>query len=86
MKNKFTDKTSTVLLITILSVFVFYFHTLFYSIKAFDELTIFKESYLPIPLSFSEILELIFNLGLHQHVESSNMLYSNISSLRCNPF
>ena len=80
-KNLTLHETLTFITITIFCVFIFYFHTLFYSIKAFDELIIFKESYLPIPLSFSEIPELISNLGLHQHVESNNMLYSNIFSL-----
>ena len=69
----------------ILIVFIFYFPTLFYAVKAFDELLIFKETYLPVPFSFSEIPELISNLGLHQYVESSNTLYSTICSLRCNP-
>ena len=70
---------------TIMAVFIFYFHTLSYGVKAFDELAIFKESYLPIPISFIEITELISNLGLHQHFEASNTLYSNIISTRSNP-
>ena len=88
MENKIRilNKTSLFLIITVVLTFIFYFHTLFYSVKAFDELTIFKEAYLPIVLSVSEIYELISNLGLHQHVESNNILYSSIFSLRCNPF
>ncbi len=86
MKNKTSNKIMIFLAVTIFFVFLFYFHTLFYGIKIFDELTIFKESYLPVTFSVSEIYELISKLGLHQHIESNNMLYSNISSLRCNPF
>ena len=71
---------------TILLIFVFYFHTLFFAVKAFDEVIPFKETYLPVCLSFSEIPELISLLGLNQHFESSNTLYSNIFSLRCDPF
>ncbi len=85
-KNILQKVTIAYLAFTIFLVFLFYFHTLFYGIKAFDELAIFKESYLPTAFSISEIYELISKLGLHQHFESSNMLYSNISSLRCDPF
>ncbi len=86
MKSKLIDKTLVFISITTLSVFLFYFHTLFYGVKAFDELAIFKETYLPICFNIKEVFELISLLGIHQHFESSNMLYSNISSIRCNPF
>jgi len=74
------------LLLTIFSVFLFYFHTIFYGVKLFDEITPFKETYLPVCFSLSEMFELISKLGLHQHFEATNTLYSNIVSLRCNPF
>jgi len=85
MKNR-SLTTLAFITITIFVVFLFYFHTLFYGVKAFDELAIFKEAYLPTCTSFSEMFELISLLGLHQHFESTNLLYSNISSLRCDPF
>ena len=85
-RNQTLSETLIFITITIFYVFLFYFHTLFYSIKAFDEIMIFKESHVPVCFSLSEICELISLLGLHQHFESSNMLYSNISSLRCDPF
>ncbi len=79
-------KTSIFLFITTLSVFLFYFHTLSYGVKAFDEMAIFKETYLPACLNLREMFEIISLIGLHQHFEASNIIYSNISSLRCNPF
>ncbi len=72
--------------LTILSVFLFYFHTIFYGVKLFDEITPFKETYLPVCFSLNEMFELISKLGLNQHFEATNTLYSNIVSLRCNPF
>ena len=70
---------------TMLAVFIFYFHTVFYAIKAFDEVTLFKETHLPICYSFSEMFELISLLGLHHYFEASNTLYSSIISIRSNP-
>ena len=70
---------------TLLAVFIFYFPTIFYEIKAFDEITPFKETYLPICFSLSEIPELISLLGLKQYFEASNTLYSSITLIRCNP-
>jgi hypothetical protein len=71
--------------ITVLAVFGFYFHTIFYAVKAFDEITPFKEIHLPVCFSFSEIFELISLLGLHNYFEASNTLYSSIISMRSNP-
>lgn len=73
------------LLTTILSVFLFYFPTVFFAIKSFDEITPFKETHLPVCFSLSEIFDLISLLGLHQYFEASNTLYSSIISLRSNP-
>ena len=81
MKNK----TLLFLILTILTVFIFFQHTLHYAVKAYDELAPFLETHVPACFSLSEIFELISNLGLHQHFESSNVLYSNIVSLRCDP-
>ncbi len=71
--------------ITISIVFLFYFRTIFYGIKTYDELFVFKESLFPIFHSFSEMFEFISLLGLNHHFEAMNTLYSNIVSLRCNP-
>lgn len=85
--NKSTKKTTFIFLVfTIILTFLFYYQTLFYGIKAYDELAIFKELHVPTCFNLSEIFELISKLGLKQHFESSNILYSNISSLRCDPF
>ena len=66
-------------------VFIFYFHTLNYSWKNYDEHILYEESILPIPHSFSEIFEIISSLGLNNHFESSNAIYSNISNIRGTP-
>src|SRR3989338_11534744 len=73
------------LLATMFAVFIFYFHTIFYAVKAFDEVTVFKEIHLPICYSFSEVFELISLLGPHHYFEASNTLYSSIISIRSNP-
>lgn len=66
-------------------IFIFFFQTLYYPPKAFDEIVIFKENFLPSCNSFSEMFELISLLGLKQYFEATNFLYSNIVSFRCNP-
>src|SRR3990167_7177592 len=86
MKSKETLTLIIFLSLTITLTTLFYFHTLFYPVKAFDEITPFKETFLPVCFSFTEILELISRLGLKHHFEASNTLYSNIVSFRCNPF
>ncbi len=83
---KITKKTIAFLCTTILIIFFFFLHTIFYPVKLFDEIIPFKEVYLPICFSFGEMIELISLLGLDQYFEATNTLYSNIVSLRCNPF
>lgn len=73
-------------LVTILIVFGFYAHTLNYSWKHFDDNIIFEEAILPIPKSFSEILEYIKLFGLNHHFEASNPFYSNVVNIRSNSF
>ena len=73
-------------LFTLIVVFFFYFRTVFYGLKAYDELVLFKESFLPVCRSFSEMFKFISLLGLNHYFESANTLYSNIVSIRCNPF
>ena len=83
-----SSKKTTVffLFLVTLITFLFFFSTIFYKVKLFDEIVPFKETYLPACFSFGELVELISLLGLHQHFEATNTLYSNIISLRCNPF
>lgn len=83
MKNK---TLILFLILTILTVFIFFQHTLNFTIKAHDDLAPFLETHVPTCFSLSEIFELISNLGLHQHFESTNLMYPNIVSLRCDPF
>lgn len=73
------------LLITLIIIFLFYFHTIGYSWKNFDENIIYEETILPIPRSFSEIFEIISSFGINNHFEASNPFYSNISNLRGTP-
>lgn len=73
------------LFLTLGLIFLFFYPTLFYKVKAYDELIPFKEVLLPSCFSLSEIFELISLLGLHNHFEATNTMYSNIVSLRCNP-
>ena len=85
MKKSFSIK-NVFITVYLLLIFLFYFKTVFYGIKGFDEITPFKEIHMPICTSFSEIFELISLLGLNHHFEASNTLYSSIISIRSNPF
>src|SRR3989339_890043 len=80
------QKTILHIAVLLLVVFVFYLRSITYSVKLFDEITILKENYLPVCYSISEIIDLVKRLGLNQYYEATNPLYSNIISLRCNPF
>ncbi len=81
------NQLTSILYITvvILAVFIFYFTSIFYDVKAFDEITPFKETLFPVCFSLSEIFDLASLLGLHNYFEASNTLYSSIISLRSNP-
>ena len=72
--------------LTILIVFLFFFHTLFYPWKHFDEQIIYKETLLPIPASFLQIIEFVSNFGINNYIEASNPFYTTISNMRCAPF
>ncbi|MBI2995379.1 MAG: hypothetical protein HYY52_01550 [Candidatus Melainabacteria bacterium] len=73
------------LFFTCLIVFGFYFHTLNYPWKHYDEKIVFDEALLPIPCSFLEIFELIREFGVINFFEAANPFYSNISNLRGTP-
>ncbi len=81
-----TPKIYLTLFLTILVIFLFFLPSVFFKVRSYDELMPFKETYLPVCFSFSEMFELISWLGLKQHFEAGNTTYSNIVSLRCNPF
>ena len=84
-KNKKINLTFLFITVTVLIVFAFFFHTVFYGLKAYDELTTFDEGYVPLCYSLSEMFELISLLGLNHCFEAANTLYSNIISFRCTP-
>lgn len=66
-------------------VFIFYFQSLGYSWKIFDENLIFQEITLPIPDSLEELNEIVGLFGLDNYYDSGNPFYSNISNLRGSP-
>lgn len=72
--------------ITIVTVFLFFLHTLGYPWRHFDEQIIYKETILPIPASFLQVIEFISNFGLNNYIEASNPFYTTISNMRCAPF
>src|SRR3989338_7032679 len=71
--------------LTLAIVFIFFYKSLFFGVKIYDEIIPFKETFLPTCFSISEMYELISLLGLRQHFEATNSFYSNIVSIRCNP-
>jgi len=72
--------------ITIITVFLFFLHTLSYPWRHFDEQIIYNETILPVPVSFLQIIEFISNFGLNNYIEASNPFYTTISNMRCAPF
>ena len=72
-------------ILTLAIVFAFFYKSLFFGVKIYDEVIPFKETFLPTCFSISEISELVSLLGLRQHFEATNSFYSNITSIRCNP-
>ncbi|MBI1858123.1 MAG: hypothetical protein HYR97_03305 [Candidatus Melainabacteria bacterium] len=83
IKNIFKSDFLFIFLVA-LSIFVFFSHTLNYQWKFFDEDIIFRETVLPIPISFKEYIETLKMLGTNHYFESTNPLYSNISNIRGN--
>lgn len=85
IKSILKNKTVQLCFASIIVVLLIYIRSIFFDIKAYDELAIFAEEYLPIPGSFFELKEYILNLGLNQHFVAANSVYTNISSFRSNP-
>ena len=84
-KSNFT-KELFFCLCTILVIVGFFFHTLGYPWRHFDEQIIYNETLLPIPRSFSELLDFIKYFGLKSYIEASSPFSTTISNLRCAPF
>ena len=70
---------------TVLIIFVFFYHTIFYPWKHFDDQIIFNETLMPVPVSFSQLIDYITYFGLNNHFEASNPFYTTISNIRCTP-
>ena len=70
----------------IVIIFLFFLHTLAYPWRHFDEQIIYNETLLPIPVSFSQIIEFVTNFGLNNYIEASNPFYTTVSNMRCAPF
>ncbi len=85
--KELTTKLQPILfcILILVVVFAFFYKSLFFGVKIYDEIIPFKETFLPTCFSISEISELVSLLGLRQHFEATNSFYSNISSIRCNP-
>lgn len=73
------------LLGTLVLTFLVYFFSLFREWQAFDERVIYKETIFPIPISFSEISDIIQNFVFGYHVESTNTFFSSFITIRSNP-
>lgn len=82
MKDKSKLRIFLFCVFTALIVFAFFAHTLNYSWKLFDEEIIFKELLLPIPKSFSELIEIVSLFGINNHFIASNAFYSDITNIR----
>ncbi len=82
MKDNSKLRTLLFCIFTAAIVFIFFAHTLNYSWKLFDEEIIPKELLLPIPKSFSELIEMISLFGLNNHFIASNAFYSDITNIR----
>ena len=67
---------------TNLIIFFFFLHTLNYPWKHFDEQIIYKETLLPAPDSFLQIIDYLHYLGPNNYIEASNPFYSIIYSIR----
>lgn len=88
MKNKiakFYDKPLIYLLVTLVVIFVIYAFSLNRPWQPFDERILFDETFLPIPRTFGEILEIVNAFGLNYHLESMNTFFSNNLTIRTNP-
>lgn len=70
---------------TLLIVFIFFYHTMFYPWRHFDEQIIYNETLLPSPAIFLQLKEYILNFGLINYIEASNPFYTTISNMRCAP-
>ena len=86
LENMKTKKDYLACFLTVLIVSLVFIHTLNYPWKHFDEQIIYKETLLPIPLSFLQIFEYISHFGLNNYIEASNPFYTTIANLRCAPF
>lgn len=69
----------------VLMVFFIYSFSLTRSWQPFDESLIYKEEFLPIPTSFTEIFEIINSFVLKAHILSMNSFFSNHVTLRSDP-
>ena len=70
---------------TVIIIFLFYLHTINYPWKHFDDQIIFNETLMPVPTSFSQLIDYITYFGLNNHFEASNPFYTTISNIRCTP-
>ncbi len=84
MRNILKNEKSFYIAVPLI-VFIFYFHTLVYPWRNFDEQLIYNEAVIPILNNFSRIFTFIKTFGINNYFEASNTFYTSISNLRCDP-
>ncbi len=82
IKNKLNNEL--LFCLTVLS--IIFIPTLSRSWLYYDENIIYENKYFPVPLSLSEIPEIIKNLGFNFNIVSSNLMYSSNQVIRTSPF
>lgn len=70
---------------TISIVFFVYFFSLFRPWQPFDERLLYNETLFPIPVTISEMPEVIKAFVVNYHMESMNSFFSNFMTIRSNP-
>lgn len=83
-KNLLKNKSLFFVSGTVFIVFLIYSFSLIRPWLPFDERVLFNESLFPIPLTFSELSEIINTFGLKYHIISSNSFFSNNLNVRSN--
>lgn len=81
-KIKNLNISNVICFFTLALIFLFFSQSLGFSWKHFDEQIIYKETILPCPGSFEELIAYIKHLGIHNLIEASNPFYTTISIIR----
>lgn len=85
LKQLIFDKSNLYILICLFIVAILFIPTLNRPWLIYDERIIYDSFYFPLPSSFSELFEIINQIGSHFNVVSSNSLYSSNFIIRACP-